>query len=371
MSPRTRSRRTDPGTRDVLAVLRAFVADLAAPVPAQDGWLDAAEQHGVLAVVAALLERAGHRLPPAADRERLRSLAHQLRTLTDLRRVGAVLDDAGVGWLVMKGPALAWLAYGGGLARPSSDLDVLVAPADFEHAVASLTAAGATERDEPWSEKVASGHGEVGLDLDGGLHLDLHWSPTSVGTWRERIRLDAETLLARSVTADLGGVRARTLDPLDTLVHLGVHGCLSGGDRLRWLLDMRQSLTSLDPSPDDLAARAIETQTVEPLWLMVERAERYLDPGLARWRRALPVRRGWAAVSSAWSAAFPPGRGFDGRLSGRALYMSAAQGSEESLRRALSALTHRATRRDAPHGSFTRTADRDEYYAFVRRYARR
>lgn len=358
----------DPGTRHVLAVLRSHVDGTAPPPPPDDeDWVEAAEEHGVLPVVAALHAAAGHRLPPAAELAPAHAYARRLQAASGLRRVGAALSEADVPWLVFKGPALAEQVYPDDVPRPFSDLDVLVPPGQFERAVAALVATGAQERDEPWREKITIGHSEVSLDLPGGLHLDLHWDVVATGRWREHVRLPAGDLLTRSVPRTLAGVDCRVLAPLDATVQLAVHGCLSGADRLRWLLDQRHLVRALAPSPSELAAHAAATGTTVPLWLVLERAERHLDPGLARWRRELSPPRAWQVAGTVWSRLFPPGAGSDTRLTGTGLYLRAASGLAPALRGAARSAAGRVPGRSRSGASNpSAPASRAEYYAFVR-----
>lgn len=362
----------DVGSAHALAVLRTLVtADGAEravpPVPGDDRWLDAAERHGVLATVAAVHGRAGHDLPARAEQEYWRAQAHALRTLADLRRVAATLGGAGVDWLLLKGPAVAAAFYPDDVVRPSTDLDVLVRRQDLERSVAALVADGAVERDDDWVAKLRSRHGEVSIDLAGGLHLDLHWHLVSVGDWRDRLALDTDGLFARAGTVALPGGQAPTPGLLDTVVHLGVHGCLSGGDRLRWLLDLALAVRGSGVSPQALAGHARAVGAAVPLWLMLERAERYLAPDLAPWRAALDPAVPARSALGAWSAAFPPGSGFDGGLSGTAVYLNGGTGPGRLLRATARSAVRRLARRPAPdHGPTGDAAARRRYYAAVR-----
>ena len=65
-----------------------------------------------------------------------------LRRQAVLRRLLPALDAAGVTAVVLKGGALAYLSYPEPSLRSMSDLDLWVAPADLDRAVAIAQAAG-------------------------------------------------------------------------------------------------------------------------------------------------------------------------------------------------------------------------------------
>ena len=59
-----------------------------------------------------------------------------------LRLAGARLDAAGIGWVALKGVALAWRDYPAPELRPMRDIDLLVARADVLRAAEVLAAVG-------------------------------------------------------------------------------------------------------------------------------------------------------------------------------------------------------------------------------------
>jgi hypothetical protein len=177
-----------------------------------------------------------------ADLARLRG-AHR-RTWYDnqlrFQRVGRalrVLADASVEGLVLKGVALALLVYPDAGLRPMQDCDVLIRPGQTGRALRALGAAGWTpEVDLP--SNFARRHQEIDVfDADGNV-IDLHWH---VSQWLVRPgdewRSDDE-FWARSVPLEVAGVRARALDPTDTLLHVLVHGARNGWrDAPQWVVD--------------------------------------------------------------------------------------------------------------------------------------
>jgi hypothetical protein len=65
-----------------------------------------------------------------------------------------------------------------------------------------------------------------------------------------------DELFERARRVPLPHSRVPTLDPADTLVHLGLHGCLSGANRLVWLKDMEQAMSAEELLWDDVVARS-------------------------------------------------------------------------------------------------------------------
>jgi len=76
-------------------------------------------------------------------------LAHG-RCLVELRSATETLDGLEHPWLVVKGPVLAEIGYGGPRARLYDDLDLVVAPSDLPSAIRRIEAAGGCVTDLNW-----------------------------------------------------------------------------------------------------------------------------------------------------------------------------------------------------------------------------
>jgi hypothetical protein len=132
------------------------------------------------------------------------------------------LESEGIEYVVLKGAALAWTVYDSIMLRPFGDLDVLVRPEAATRASTLLEADGWESAHRVPSSDLESLHAINYTQAPDGA-LDLHryalreccWSDVDAGFWR------------RSVTATVGGRRARVLSPADQLLHVCVHG-------LRW-----------------------------------------------------------------------------------------------------------------------------------------
>ena len=73
--------------------------------------------------------------------------------------------------------------------------------------------------------------------LPDGLAVDVHWH-IIVDRRRRQFGLSTDSQLGRRITTVMEGANIPMLGPIDQLVHLFVHGCMSGGHRLQWSLDL-------------------------------------------------------------------------------------------------------------------------------------
>lgn len=108
---------------------------------------------------------------------------HALAQRRVVERMNEIWAPAGIPWLVMKSLGYRDELYEAPELRPSTDIDVLILPADRPRALALLEASGARRLD------VGSAH-ECPLRLD-AMDIDLHWDLLAPG------RLPPE--LARSI----------------------------------------------------------------------------------------------------------------------------------------------------------------------------
>lgn len=126
----------------------------------------------------ALAARMGLRHPSfAAEESRL--FVTTTRVIDASAWCVGVLASAGVPVATYKGPALAVQLFGDPVVRPSSDVDLLVAPRDLERARAALHAAG-LERDTrypDWYDRRWHYHEMLhGVPGHKSMPIELHWS---------------------------------------------------------------------------------------------------------------------------------------------------------------------------------------------------
>lgn len=309
--------------------------------------LDVAEAHRVtpaLARVAADIAGAPAALGSELQAMRTEQVLRHLTTLADLQRLGAALDDAGVAWVVVKGPVAAATAWPAPDMRDYLDLDVVVDPTRLPEVLDLLEDLGAEQLDVNWGLIRRQLRAELSFVLPHGTLLDLHWHPVNAAPLRRALGWEVGPLLARRRLVDVGSLVVPTLDAADTAVHMAYHAVHSGGYRLLWLADVAYALAAADPG--EVVARARAGRLELMLAVAADRAARVLGssvpalPGLPRgaWRRAL------AAVDRR-RVVPPPGVG--GR-SGR-LRVSSTRWSTPSSVAALAAgaASHVVLRRDA------------------------
>lgn len=258
----------------------------------------AAGFHGVAGYVHHALAAAGApdaaRLVAPAYRGALR--AH-LQGLAMLERVAAVLDPAGIPWLVVKGPVLAAVAHAREDLRGYSDLDVLVPPSAFPDALPALERLGGEARVRSWAFHHRHGAGEVPIVFEDGTVVDLHWHLCNTPELRRTFLIDTGSLFARARTIPIGATDVRTLDPVDGLLHLGLHTCTSGANRLIWLKDIEGWLAQQAPDTDGIVQRAHRWRVALPLAVMLAKVNHVLgtkiDPDLIH---RLAPQPGWRTL---------------------------------------------------------------------------
>lgn len=240
--------------------------------------IDLARSHGVEAWLAAVAPKDGPWLPLAEQRSRF--LAARVRAVNELRTIGQAMAAIDCPWLVLKGQAVAEDVYPKPTMRYGVDLDVLVPPSRFADVIDELSSRGWTLLDRNWPLFLDTEPGELRLRAPTGGLLDLHWHVLAGRELRRSFHLPTEALLDRRRTLPSG---LPALGPADQLVHLGVHGAMSGATRLSWLLDAGLAASAVgDETAIVVAAR--RARASHALDLVLLRARRYLgtsSPGLS------------------------------------------------------------------------------------------
>jgi hypothetical protein len=138
--------------------------------------------------------------------------------------LASAFEEAGIGFVVLKGPTFAHTVYPDPSWRPFSDLDLLVRTQDWSRACSVLESRG-FRRDLPEPRagfderfgKAATHTGKDGLQVD--LHRTLVLGP--FGLW-----LDPSELFGRTVAFALAGRTLRRLDDTALLLHACMHASL-------------------------------------------------------------------------------------------------------------------------------------------------
>ena len=231
-----------PGTPDALRAASSGVEDW-------DSLTTLAERNGLSGILWRELQRAGASPPASATRrfeefvtlQRLR----QPRLEKSLQEAIGAIANAGVPCALLKGPFLGARLYGDAALRPSVDLDLLVAAADVDLAIAALG-------DEGWRvQRPASArwhrrhHHHLHLCRPGAPDVELHFRAL-VGFGGT---LPAEDLLGRTSSSEFLGRPVRLLAPEDEALYLAVHAAGHGLARLLWLVDLK-GLLAMHPGLD-------------------------------------------------------------------------------------------------------------------------
>ncbi len=200
-----------------------------------------AEEHGVVGHLAAGVRGFEENLVPPEIRQALvdRQRAQIFFSLRLTAELFCILDrftSAGIGALVVKGPALAVQAYGDPAMRSYGDLDLLVRQRDIRRATELMSAAGFT----PAVPLSAIDAGKIpGQYLfskpDSRLIVELHNDCTLRYFPR---RLPLEKFFARQIRVRLDAQEAPALAVEDELVLICIHGAKHLWERLMWIADV-------------------------------------------------------------------------------------------------------------------------------------
>ncbi len=208
-----------------------------------------AEQHGVLPLAARNLMEYVHGLSPEVERS-LRSayeanLRRSLWFSAELARILQHFERKQLRVLPYKGPVLAQSAYGDLGLRRFSDLDFLIAPADFERAKQALAEIGyrpSADLAAPVERFFLHTGYERSFDSAAGKNLvELQWAllPHFFG-----VDVRVEDLLGRAGKTFVGGCEVPCLSREDSVLVLCLHAAKHLWTRLIWLADIAETLRS-------------------------------------------------------------------------------------------------------------------------------
>lgn len=225
------------------SLLRAAVGASALAVPTEGDfseWLDLAITDRVLPLLYQLVAAGEHELTVAQQltvrAAQIDVMGAAVRFEHDLLDVHALLTDAGIDTVVLKGAATAHLDYATPSLRQFGDVDVLVAPEEFPDACAVLRAHG-------WSQAyVLPRHHErfthaITFRQGRRAEVDLHQRIAHRALGRV---IPPDALLSTAVDYEIAGRTLRALCPTHRLIHAAVHAASSRGPyrRLSSLADV-------------------------------------------------------------------------------------------------------------------------------------
>lgn len=146
----------------------------------------------------------------------------------NLFELASAFDGAGVGFVVLKGPAVAHVAYPDPSWRPFGDIDVLVARDDFEAACGILADLGYrrsfVDPRPGFAARFGKGAAHVRAD---GLEMDLHrlLADGPFGYW-----VDQDTILRSTTAFELAGRSFARLDDSAIVLHACMHAVLGASN---------------------------------------------------------------------------------------------------------------------------------------------
>ncbi len=198
------------------------------------------EREGVAAVLHAAIRDAGLTLPfearQAAERQGALDALWRAQLDRTLDEALAALDAHAIRVVPLKGPALAERLYPDPSVRPSSDLDLLVAPGDLDRAAAALATLGYQPEAGPADRYHRAHHHHIHLLRAQPPMIELHFRAyAGFG-----IVVPADALLARA--AERRTARGRRIwvpAPEDEWLYLAVHAAGHAFERLIWLHDLK------------------------------------------------------------------------------------------------------------------------------------
>lgn len=199
------------------------------------------------------------------------------------------LDAAGVRAVVLKGLALGDRVYPLPGLRPTSDIDLLVTPAELDRAVAVLESIGYETERGVLGRYSLENHHHLNLRRPATPALELHFrASTGFG-----VILPAEEFLSRATQYRLEtGTMAWLLSPEDEFLYLAVHAARHLFQALVWLYDLKVLLLRYpDLDWTAVSARARSLGVVGALWLTFQTLTRCLGVDVAQQARFFSSHR--------------------------------------------------------------------------------
>lgn len=218
-----------------------------------DEWLHILVAEGVAPLLHAALARSPTIAVPQALVTGLQQHAHvgAARQVLDddaVRRSLALLDDAGISPLIIKGTALAYLLYDAPHLRPRVDCDVLIPPDSLEPARTAFRGAGCDTAPNCLGHYLTHQFTATCSDRLGMQHaFDVHRRVNN--SLLVSAALPLEDLVGQAVALPMLGPAARVPCPRHALAIACLH-LAAGRDypRLIWLYDIHLLVLALDDS---------------------------------------------------------------------------------------------------------------------------
>ncbi len=208
--------------------------------------IDLLLRQGLAAAHVALPDAARTRLTARAGRLTRRNLLHYAQSL----RLTALLNEAGIDHLFVKGESLALLAYDNLSLKSASDIDLLIAPDDVTRTSALLWRTGYDRLlpapDFPAHELplyFAIRKDSLWVHRETGVRVELHHRLFSNRHFMDRLDLRAP----RQSISHGGQGSLQTFATPDLFAYLCGHGAIEGWQRLKWVADVAALLAGRGP----------------------------------------------------------------------------------------------------------------------------
>ena len=235
---------------------------------------------------------------PAAVRRRLNDAylnltASGLHHVTEFKRFTDATNEAGIEIIVLKGMALAESIYGDIGLRPLSDIDILVKENDWSK-IYQLSAelgyknCGYDFADVPPKITSFDTQAHIQYFAPSGICLEFQFDLLTIGIGMK----DIQGVWQRARDAKVYGQKVKVLSPEDQLLHLVVHANRHGCTRLKWMVDIVESLNHGPAIDWDVLETIAERERVATVfYLTLEHVGKLMGAQLmsnALQQRALP-----------------------------------------------------------------------------------
>ncbi|MEW5739577.1 MAG: nucleotidyltransferase family protein [Myxococcota bacterium] len=198
-----------------------------------------AARHGVSALLADRLAALGQPVPDELARDARSQVAQGLKMKRLTLQVLDALGEEGVTPILLKGFGLAVRLYPEQpLARPSSDVDVLVSKPDLTLVERAMTRLGLSRYEDPGLADVFEEHHHISFVGAAGL-VEVHFRLIAT---LGRGGFDDVSIHARARDFVLEGRAARVLDEEDEFLYLATHAANHAFLRASWLVDLQRYL---------------------------------------------------------------------------------------------------------------------------------
>lgn len=214
-----------------------------APVYQWGGVIDVALRHGLIGPLQSAVSKM-HSVPDSLfstiQSVHLNCAARNFQLLNALFEVLAAFRECGTELCVLKGPAVALLAYGQITTREFTDLDLLIRHEDLDRAEGVLAQLGYLRA----NHVVGRFHSEKDIQFlraSDDVLVELHWA---LNAPTRRFPVEETGIWNRRQTLYFQNDAIPTLGVEDTLINLCIHGSVHGWSSLKWIFDIARLLSS-------------------------------------------------------------------------------------------------------------------------------